>query len=136
MATADVQQQLLPVAVAVLPQGRASASTTLCSSTRAGAMPAACAMQDCRGAAAVVAAVEPHMATLMLERAHCVAAGLGAGAAAVVTGAAVVVAGTAADAAGVAVTALGVAVTLAVVGGAAVLVGVLAVVTVGAAVLV
>ena len=147
-ATADVQQQLLPVAVAVLPQGRASASATLCSSTLAGAMPAAPAMQDCRGAVAVVAAVGPHMATLMLDRAHTVAAGPGAGAAAVATGVAMVVAGTAVEVVGVAgvasaavvdgvrvaVRALGVAVTPAVVAGAALVVGVLA--GVGAAVLV
>lgn len=136
------------MAVAVLPQGRASASATLCSSTLAGAMPAACAMQDCSGAAVVVAAVGPHMATLMLDRAHTVAAGPGAGAAAVVTGTAVMVAGAAVEVMGVAVVAgaadvdggsvagraPGVAITLAV--GAGTAVGVLAVVTMGAAVLV
>ena len=98
------------MAVAVLPQGRALASATLCSSTLAGAMPAASAMQDCRGATAVVAAVEPHRATLTLARAQLVTAGAGAGAATINAGAFVVVPGVAAVVTGAAVMVAGAAV--------------------------
>ena len=94
----------------MLPQGRTLASATLCSSTLAGAMPAACAMQDCRGAAAVVAAVGPHRATLTLDRAQLVAAGAGARAATTDVGATVVVPGVAVVVTGAAVVVAGAAV--------------------------